>query len=160
MGDSTASEERDPVSAAIERANGDATAFGSFVAELREGDPSFAEASVLQPEGMGEWQAAVYLLSGSWVVWQRLGPAVMKSRSAAPVIEELEESTYGWSGGEREVLVWAAHFWNYLEYPAHFPYRFDQFNFHRWIVACHLYKGLVADIPLLRGQQSTLRRAD
>lgn len=124
-------------------------AFGSFVAGLRDGDASFAEASVLHPEGMGEWQAPVYLLSGSWVVWGRLGAAVMKSRSISPVVEELEDPTYGWSGGERELLVWAAHFWNLVDYPAHFPYRFDQFNFRRWILACQLYKGLAPDISLL-----------
>lgn len=137
-----ASEQRDSLSAAIERASGDATAFGSFLARLRDGDASFAEASVLRPEDMGEWQAATFLLTGCHVVWSKLGTVVMESRSVGPVIEELEAPTYGWSGGEREVLVWAAHFWDLERYPAHFPYRFDQFNFRRWIVACHLRKGL------------------
>lgn len=142
MGDSIASEKRDPLSAAIERASAAERAFASFVAGLRNADPDFAEASVLHPEDMGEWQAAVYLLTGCHVAWARLGAAVMESRSAAPVIEELEHPTYGWSGGERELLVWAAHFWDVDRHPAHFPYRFDQFNFHRWIVACQLRKGL------------------
>lgn len=142
------SEERDPLSAAIERASAAERAFESFVAGLRDADASFAEASVLHPENMGEWQAPVYLLSGSWVVWARLGPAVMQSRSIGPVVEELEEPTYGWSGGERELLVWAAHFWNFQDYPAHFPYRFDGSNFARWIVACQLRKGLALEAPL------------
>lgn len=150
MGDSIASEQRDPLSAAIERASAAERSFGSFVAGLRDADASFAEASVLHPEDMGEWQAPVYLLSGCWVVWTRLGDAVMRSRSIGPVVEELEDPTYGWSGGEREVLVWAAHFWNYARNPAHFPYRFDGSNFARWIVACHLYKGLAPDTGLRR----------
>jgi hypothetical protein len=149
MENSTACEERDPLSAAIDRANADASAFASFLARLRDTDPRFAEVSALHKDEMGEWQAAVYLLSGSWVVWGKLGGAVMQSRSIGPVVEELEESTYGWSGGEREVLVWAAHFWDLERYPAHFPYRFDRCNFRRWIVACQLRKGfapvLVAD---------------
>lgn len=149
MGNAIAAEERDPLSAAIERASVAEMAFGSFVAGLRDADASFAEASGLHPEGMGEWQAAVYLLSGSWVVWGRLGAAVMESRSIGPVVEELEHPTYGWSGGEREMLVWAAHFWNYLDHPAHFPYRFDGSNFARWIVACQLRKGLAPDPGLL-----------
>jgi hypothetical protein len=116
------------------------------VGELHQGDSSFAKASVLYPEDMGEWQAAVYLLSGSWVVWERLGTVVMESRSIGPVIEELEEPTYAWSGGEREVLVWAAHFWDLQGQPAHFPYRFDSVNFHRWVVACHLRKGVAPQL--------------
>ncbi len=142
MEDSIASEERDPLSAAIERASGAERAFASFVAGLRTANPDFAQASVLHPDGMGEWQAASFLLSGCHVVWNRLGGAVMENRSIGPVIEELEDPTHGWSGGEREVLVWAAHFWDVDRYPAHFPYRFDRFHFYRWIVACQLRKGL------------------
>jgi hypothetical protein len=154
MGDSTASEERDPLSAAIERARAAERAFGSFVARLRDADASFAEASVLHPEDMGEWQAATFLLMGSWVVWGKLGAAVMESRSAGPVIEELEGPTHGWSGCEREVLIWTAHFWDLDRYPAHFLYRFDKFYSHRWIVACQLRKGLApVDLALLQSNR-------
>lgn len=43
------------------------------VRQLRSGDPTFAEASARYPDHMSEWQAAVYLLTGSDVVWAALG---------------------------------------------------------------------------------------
>jgi hypothetical protein len=116
--------------------------FASALAGLRDGDPDFAEASLLCPEDMSEWQAAIYLLSGCKEVWRALGAAVCTERSISPVIGELADPRRAWSGSETEAMEWAAHFWDVNRYPAHFPYRFEEFYFRRWIVACQLHKGL------------------
>jgi hypothetical protein len=39
---------------------------------------------------MGEWQAAVYLLTGCEPLWRMLRAAVMAERSMAPIIGEIE----------------------------------------------------------------------
>ena len=46
--------------------------FNVWLDQLRAGDPAFAEASLLYPDDMGEWQAAVYLLTGCDQVWLAL----------------------------------------------------------------------------------------
>jgi hypothetical protein len=148
MADSMASEERDPLSVAIDRANADARAFASFLARLRDADPRFAEVSALHKDGMGEWQAAVYLLSGCGELWSAVGPAVMRERSLAPVFAELENPRRAWSGGEQQVLVWAAHFWS-DDQAASLPYVFDQGLYSRWLVALHLRRGFAPDASLL-----------
>ncbi len=51
------------------------TGLGDFIERLRAQDPAFAEASVLYPDDMGEWQAAVYLLTGCDPLWRVLGAA-------------------------------------------------------------------------------------
>ncbi len=54
--------------------------FASALALLRNSDPSFAEASVLYPDDMGEWQAAVYLLTGCEEVSSAVGGAQARTR--------------------------------------------------------------------------------
>ena len=53
--------------------------------QLRSGDPAFAEASILHPGDMSEWQATVYLLTGCEEVSAALGGSVLADRSIAPV---------------------------------------------------------------------------
>lgn len=116
--------------------------FGHWLETLRAGDPAFAEASVLYPDDMGEWQAGVYLLTGCHEPWRALGERVLSAVSLGPVIAELEQPRRPWSGSEHAILRWAAHFWDVDRWPAQFPYVFDEFYFGRWIRACHLYKRL------------------
>ena len=47
--------------------------YSDWLAHLPAGDPAFAEASALYPPDMGEWQSAVYLLTGNDGVWGELG---------------------------------------------------------------------------------------
>lgn len=47
--------------------------FDAFLDQLRTGDPTFAEASALYPNDMGECQAAAYLLTGCDAVWRAGG---------------------------------------------------------------------------------------
>jgi hypothetical protein len=114
--------------------------FRFWLKGLRDREPPFARASVLQADDMGEWQAAVYLLTGCEHVWTALGPEVCADRSIAPAIEELDQPCRAWSSSERAVMRWAAHFWDVSRWPTGFPYVFEEFYFRRWIAACHLYK--------------------
>ena len=107
---------------------------------LCDNDPTFAQASVLQDDDWGEWQAAVYLLTGCHEAWTALGPEILASRSIGPVVHELDHGHRGWSSSELLLLRWAAHFWDVGLSEVSFPYSFDEFNFRRWITACHLYK--------------------
>ena len=118
----------------------------SVVAGLRARHPAFAEASLLYPEYMREWQGAVYLLSGCRALWSALGNAVCAERSIFPVIDELGGQGLPWSDSEIEILEWAAHFWDVDGNPAHFPYRLEEFYFHRWIVACQLRSGMAIEV--------------
>src|SRR6476659_8454972 len=43
-----------------------------LLSRLRSAEPRFAEASILQPDEVGGWHAAVYLLTGCESVWQVL----------------------------------------------------------------------------------------
>jgi hypothetical protein len=138
---------QDELRAADERDAAAKAAYADFLARLRSADPAFAEASVLQSDTWGEWQAAVYLLTGCDVAWRELGGAVMEARNIAPVFEELEHPTCSWSSGEREVLVWAAHFWDHRQ-EAGLPYGFDGRNYNRWLVALHLRRGIAPQVLL------------
>ena len=117
------------------------TGLAAFIDQLRARDLAFAEASVLYDDDMGEWQAAVYLLTGCDPVWRVLGAAVMAERSMAPIISEIANPRRGWSASEEEVLAWAAHFWELRRYPANFPSTFHGPLFDRWIAALHLRDG-------------------
>jgi len=112
-----------------------------FIDRLRAEDPAFAEASVLHDEDMGEWQGAVYLLSGCEPLWRALGAVVMAERSMVPVLDEIENPRRAWSGSEDEVMAWAAHFWDLRRHPASFPYVLGPAYFERWITALHLRAG-------------------
>jgi hypothetical protein len=117
------------------------TGLADFIERLRAQDPAFAEASVLYPDDMGEWQAAVYLLTGCEPLWRGLGAAAMIERSMAPIICEIENPRRAWSASEDEVMAWAAHFWDLRRYPAKFPSTFQSSLFERWIAALHLRDG-------------------
>jgi hypothetical protein len=121
-----------------------------FIDQLRAHDPAFAEASVLHPEDMGEWQAAVYLLTGCDPVWRVLGAAAMAERSMAPIIGEIESPRRAWSASEDEVMAWAAHFWDLHRFPAKFPSTFQSFLFERWIAALHLRNGRAPSARLIQ----------
>jgi hypothetical protein len=121
-----------------------------FIDQLRAQDPAFAEASVLYPDDMGEWQAAVYLLAGCDPVWRVLGAAVMAERSTAPVISEIENPRRGWSASEDEVLAWAAHFWELRRNRANFLSTFQGPLFDRWIIALHLRQRRALTARLMR----------
>ncbi|HST69024.1 MAG TPA: hypothetical protein VLI94_05140 [Solirubrobacterales bacterium] len=116
---------------------------------MRAAEPRFAEASILQPDEVGQWHAAVYLLTGCGSVWEALGPAIVAQCSIGPVREELESSRRPWNESERAAMEWALHFWRPDLFPASFP-AFRGFLFTRWIVAAHLRQGLVPMIRLER----------
>jgi|SRR6186997_985442 len=122
--------------------------FAVFLAQLRAAEPRFAEASILQPDEVGAWHAAIYLLTGCEPVWKELGPVIVDQCSIAPVREELESSR-PWSRSQRAAMTWALHFWKPDQFPASFP-AFRGFLFTRWIVAAHLRKGVVPTIRLER----------
>jgi hypothetical protein len=107
---------------------------------LCDNDPTFARASLLHNDDLGEWQAAVYLLTGCHEAWTALGPEILASRSIWPIVQELDHGHRGWSSSELLLLRWAAHFWDVGLSEVSFPYSFDESNFRRWITACHLYK--------------------
>lgn len=127
--------------------------FHAWLEDLRAGDPAFAEASLLYPNDMGEWQAAILLLTGCDQVWLAIAQNVLSDVSIAPVINELEEPRRAWSSSEDAVMRWAAHFWDVDRWPARFPYVFEEFYFRRWIAACHLYKR-VAPAPALSARSA------
>ena len=129
-----------PADQILERLRGRDRQFLYWLDGLRNNDPVFTQASVLHPADRGEWQAAVYLLTGCREAWTTLGSQVLEERSIAPVVYELDQPSRGWSSGERMLLGWVAHFWDVDCPEGGFPYRFDEDHFRRWIIACHLYK--------------------
>jgi hypothetical protein len=125
--------------------------FAVLLAQLRAAEPHFAEASILLPNEVGEWHAAVYLLTGCGPVWERLGPPIVAQCSLSPVCEEMESARRRWTKDQRAAMEWAMHFWRPDKYAASFPVAFQGFLFTRWIVAAHLQKGLVPRIRIDRG---------
>ena len=132
--------DNEPLEDALARSRDRAQQCNVWLDRLRAGDPAFAEASLLYPADMGEWQAAVYLLTGCDQVWFALAQDVLRNVSIAPFITELEDRRRAWSSSEEAVMRWAAHFWDVDRWPAQFPYVFETYYFHRWIGACHLYR--------------------
>lgn len=124
------------------RAQSGAQRFRTWVEELRAGDETFAEASGLYPPDVGEFQAAVYLLTGCPRVWRVLGPQVIERTSIAPVVRELERPTGAWSASEQAAIEWAAYFWDTDRAPPRVPYMVEQALFRRWIAALHLRQRL------------------
>ena len=121
--------------------------FAVLLAQLRAAEPRFSEASILLPDEVGEWHAAVYLLAGCGPVWERLGLRIVAQCSLGPVREEMERARPRWTQSQRAAMEWAMHFWRPDKFPASFPVAFQGFLFTRWIVAAHLQKGLV---PMIR----------
>ena len=130
-----------------------ARAFKVWLEHHRAQDPPFAKASVVYPDDMGEWQAAVYLLTVSSEVRNAVGDDVLASTSIAPVIDEIEQPHRAWSSSEDGVMQWAAHFWDVGRRPAEFPYVFAEFYFHRWISACHLYQRIPPALMIVGGER-------
>lgn len=124
--------------------------FAVLMAQLRAAEPRFAEASVLLPNEVGEWHAAVYLLIGCEAVWERLGPSILAQVSLSPVCEEMQSARRRWTDSQRAAMEWALHFWRPDKYEASFPVVFQGFLFTRWIVAAHLQKGLVPMICVVQ----------
>ena len=124
--------------------------FAVLLAQLRAAEPRFAEASILLPNDVGEWHAAVYLLTGCGPVWERLGPPIVAQCSLSPVCEEMESARRRWTKDQHSAMEWALHFWRPDKYEASFPMVFQPFLFTRWIVAAHLQKGLVPVIPVVQ----------
>lgn len=129
-----------PVEITLEHLRSRDQQFHCWLDKLRDAELTFARASALQPADWGEWQAAVYLLTGCSQAWTVLGPEVLATGSIAPVIDELEHHRRGWSSGEHAVLAWTAHFWDTGRPEVGFPCSLDEQHFYRWITACHLYK--------------------
>jgi len=148
------SHEDDPVEDVLAQLRERDARFQLWLEHLRAGDPAFAEASALQSWDSTEWQSAVYLLTGCDVVWRSLGARVLGDRSIAPVIREDQDPSRGWSHSERDVMAWAAHFWNVdANDVTGFPWVFEQFLFQRWITACHLRRKMppalaITDAPI------------
>jgi hypothetical protein len=143
-----AGEPFEPLEEGLARAREREERFGAWLERLRASEPAFAEASALYPADMGEWQSAVYLLSGCGEVWTRVGAAVCEERSLAPVISELEDPSRAWSSSEEAVMRWAVHFWDVDRRPTKFPYTFEPFYFHRWITALHLRQSLLPALTI------------
>jgi hypothetical protein len=129
-----------PIQAILTRLRSRDQQFLVWIDGLCDNDPTFAQASLLHDDDWGEWQAAVYLLTGCLKAWTALGPEILASRSIWPVVQELDHGHRGWSSSELLLLRWAAHFWDVGLSEVSFPYSFDDGNFRRWITACHLYK--------------------
>ncbi len=125
--------------------------FAVLLAQLRAAEPRFAEASILLPDEVGEWHAAVYLLTGCGPVWERLGPPIVAQCSLSPVFEEMESARRRWTPSQRAAMEWAMHFWRPDKFAASFPAAFQGFLFTRWVVAAHLQKGIVPMIRVVRG---------
>ena len=143
----------EPLEALLAGLRDRAQQFDVWLDQLRTGDPAFAEASLLYPADMGEWQAAVYLLTGCDQVWLALAQHVLSDVSIAPVINELEDRRRAWSSSEDAILRWAAHFWDVDRWPAKFPYVFEAHYFRRWVVACHLYRRITPALPSGKGSE-------
>lgn len=125
----------DPITETLRRAD----AFGAWLDELRAADATFAHASVLESVGWGEWQAACYLATGCYELWNALGDLVIAQRSFAPVVREHERPSRFWSGGEEQMIAWTAHFWLSENQPVvHVPWNLDQRNTERWLTAIRL----------------------
>jgi hypothetical protein len=135
-----------PLEDLLARSRDHAQQFNLWLDQLRADDPAFAEASLLYPADMSEWQAAVYLLTGCDQVWLALAQNVLTD-VFSPVINELEDGRRAWSSSEDTVMRWAAHFWDVDGWPAQLPYVFETFYFRRWINACHLYKRITPALP-------------
>jgi hypothetical protein len=120
----------------------------SLLSRLRSAEPGFAEASILQPDEVGGWHAAVYLLTGCEPVWTALGSAIVAQGSLEPVREELNVAGGVWTATDRTVMEWALHFWRPDHFTAVYPATFQRFLFTRWIVASFLRKGLAPTIRL------------
>ena len=136
-----------PLEDLLARSRDRAQQFNVWLDQLGAYDPAFAEASLRYPADMGEWQAAVYLLTGCDHVWLALAQDVLSDVSILPVITELEDRRRAWSSSEHAVMRWAAHFWDVDRWPAKFPYVFETYYFQRWITACHLYKRITPALP-------------
>jgi hypothetical protein len=130
----------EPLKDLLARSRDQTQQFNVWLDQHRAGDPAFAEASLLYPADMGEWQAAVYLLTGCHQVWLALAHHVLSDVSIAPVLNELDDRRRAWSSSENAVMQWAAHFWDVDRWPAKFPYVFETYYFRRWVAACHLYR--------------------
>lgn len=135
-----------PLEEVFARLRDRAERFRAWLDQLRAGDPAFAEASILYPSDMSEWQSAVYLLTGCREAWAALGAPVLAERSIAPVIHELERPRRAWSSSEHAVMEWAAHFWDVDRHAARFPYSLERFYFYRWITALHLRQRMPQDL--------------
>jgi hypothetical protein len=125
--------------------------FAVLLAQLRAAEPRFSEASILLPDEVGEWHAAVYLLTGCGSVWERLGPPIVAQVSLGPVVEEMQSARRRWTHSQRAAMEWAMHFWRPDKYAASLPVAFQGFLFTRWIVAAHLQRGVVPMIRVVRG---------
>jgi hypothetical protein len=123
--------------------------FEAWLGHLRSGDLRFAEASALQPDTKGEWQAAVYLLTGCDHVWKRLGGQVLADASLGCVAEALETEE-DWSFTEAAVMRWSAHFADGRANDAGgYPSVFDEFHFRRWVTAVHLRNALAPAMTII-----------
>ena len=140
----------EPLEDLLARSRDRAQQFNVWLDQLRAGDPAFTGASLLYPADMGEWQAAVYLLTGCDQVWLALAQDVLGDVSIAPAIHECEDPRCPWSSSEGAVIRWAVHFWDVDRWPAKFPYEFEEFYFRRWITACHLYKRIAPALTIMR----------
>ena len=92
----------------------------------------------MYPPDVGEWQAAVFLLTAFPTVWRLLGGELVKRSSMAPLGRELRQPSRVWSASEQAAIEWAAYFWNANRAPPRLPYMFTESMFRRWIAALHL----------------------
>jgi hypothetical protein len=137
----------EPLEDLLARSRDHAQEFNLWLDQLRTGDSAFTEPSLYYPADTGEWQAAVYLLTGCDQVCLALAQHVLGDVSIAPVINALDDRRRAWSSSENAVMRSAAHFWDVDRWPAKFPYVFEMYYFLRWVTACRLYRRIT---PALR----------
>ena len=137
----------EPLEDLLAQSRDHAQQFNVWLDQLRAGDPAFAEASLLYPADMGEWQAAVNLLTGCDQVWLALarGRAQAKCRSHLSSMSSKTVAVLGprartrSCGGRRTSGT--------DRWPARFPHVFETYYFRRWVTACHLYKRITPGLP-------------
>jgi hypothetical protein len=136
-------------------------AFYSWMHDLRAEDPAFAEASERYPLARQEWQAAVYLLSGSFDLWRHFGPMTIadghlglvatealalygfdeegEPRADAPTLVDRQNYT----GSDHEVLSWTQFLWTnqWIEGTPHLPRSLDRDRYARWHAAILIRRG-------------------
>lgn len=127
--------------------------FAEWLAQLRDCDLRFAEASRLDHDDNAEWQAAVYLLTGCDVVWARLRARVLEERSLTCVLEALERED-SWTPRQLAVMRWAAHFCDARRECGGFPRAFGEFCFRRWVTAVHLRQSVAPALTIIDARRA------
>lgn len=144
------------------------TAFTAWIHALRDHDPAFAEASARYDVGRWEWQAPVYLLTGSPHIWRVFGPMTIADGHLGLIAAEAL-ALYGfndegepdttaptlgdgpsYTGSDSELLSWAQFLWTsqWIDGTPQIPNGLDPDRFQRWHTALMIRRGQVpTEVP-------------